>query len=97
MGYEHYGTITEQLNPYRAKWEAIAQALGFKVYEIDSIKVDPIIMLRGPQACLNSVISQWLNWANGDPRGSTDSATLEALKKAVRKLGLTGLAKSLTL
>ena len=87
----------EQLDPCKAAWEKIAESLGFKEFEIAGIKADLTKVMGGPEACLREVITKWLQWAPGDARGSSDYATLEALKSAVSKAGFGKAAAKLTL
>ena len=42
------------------------------------------------------MLSKWLQWAPEDSRGSTEYATLGALRKAVDRAGLGKTAKTLT-
>ena len=44
---------------------------------------------------LSAMLSDWLQWAPGDARGSSCYATLESLKDAVDKAGLGSLAQKL--
>ena len=87
----------EQLSPCKAQWETIAENLHFHSDEIDGIKANLAIMFGGPKGCLREVLSQWLQWAPGDARGSEDRATLEALKRAVDRAGFGIVANKLTL
>ena len=41
------------------------------------------------------MLSQWLQWAPGDSRGSTSFATLEDLKTALNQAGLGATAHDL--
>ena len=41
------------------------------------------------------MLSSWLQWAPGDARGSTDYATMEALRRAVNRAGLGVTAQEL--
>ena len=93
----HYGILVEQLFPCKAQWKRIAGGLRFHNYEIDGIKADHMIMLRGNEGCLEELLSRWINWAAGDARGSQDRATLEALKTVVRNAGFPNVAYALIL
>ena len=86
-----------QLFPYKHQWEAIAQGLQYKDYEIEGIKGNLMVMIRGPEGCLGEVIYQWIGWTPGDARGSQDSPTLEALKRAVKSAGHPDVASKLSL
>jgi len=67
----------------KSQWEDIAMALGLKAHENEDIKRDLECQRTGNQ--LYRVISFWLRWGPGDKRGSKDTATLEALQKALNK------------
>ena len=92
MEAHHYGYLVEQLVPCAPRWESIATNLRFQSHEIESIQSNMM-----PEACLRKVLSQWMQWAPGDARGSVDRATLEALKTAVDKAGYGKIAEGLTL
>ena len=93
----HYGTLYEQLSPHAHKWEDIAIGLRFTPEEIQIIKNNPANVHEGPKAYLKHVLRDWMLWAPGDARKSTDTATLEALKKAIDKAGLGRVSQKLTL
>ena len=93
----HYGYLHEQLCPCADKWEKIAMGLRFTSDEIRIIKSNPANFTGGPTACLGAVLTDWMQWAPGDARGSKDRATLEALKTAVSRAGFGVIADELTL
>lgn len=45
---------------------------------------DPVEDMKG---CLHEMISQWHHWTPGDTRGSSEYATIEAMKEAVDVAG----------
>ena len=73
----------EQLTPCAASWELIAIYLGFMKGEVENIKAHPLKLRNAPMSYLEEVLSQWLEWAPGDSRGSDSFATLETLQKAL--------------
>ena len=53
--------------------------------------------MREPKYYLIELLSQWLEWAPGDGRGSQGYATLEGLKNALRQANIEDLAYDLNL
>ena len=76
------------LQRYAYKWEEIALCLHFTYEEISIIKANPALLAGAPTSYLSAMLAEWQQWAPGDARGSTDSATLGALKEAVDRAGL---------
>ena len=93
----HYGRLCEQLRPCAAKWQNIAQSLGFEANEIENIKADPTKLINPPGSYMDCIIDKWSHWAPSDARGSNDYATLEALRDAVNKAGFSDIAPNLTI
>ena len=65
---------------------------------MNSIQASPVLMMEAPgmqdpQSCLRQMLSQWLQWAPGDGRGSTGFATKESLRAALFSINLGRLAK----
>ena len=48
----------------------------------------PILFTTAPKSYLSAMLSDWLQWAPGDNRGSTNYATLASLRDAVNNAGL---------
>ena len=72
--------------------------MGFSNEEMDTIECTPMLFLRGgPSGYLEQLLSQWLQWAPGDGRGSTGFATRESLIDGLLKADLGGLAEQCTL
>ena len=93
----HHEHLCKQLRPCAAIWDDIAKYLGFEANEIDNIRADPLAQINVPGSFMDTIVAKWSLWAPGDYRGSTDFATLEALKTAVDKAGAADIAQSLTL
>ena len=53
----------------------------------------PMLHSRGPEGYLGELLSQWLQWAPGDERGSTGFATMESLIAALLKANFGALAE----
>jgi hypothetical protein len=49
--------------------------------------------MQAPQSFLGEMLSQWLQWASGDGRGSTGFATRESLRAALLRANLGQLAE----
>ena len=82
--------LLKQLNPYANKWKDIALRLGFQEKELNSIQ-EKYNMLSGDyddDIWLNAMLAEWLKWIPGDSRGSTNPASLEALKLVLTEIGL---------
>ena len=71
--------------------------LGFTTDELDNIQASPMLMSGAPKSWLHRMLSEWLEWAPGDRRGSMDFATLEGLRDALRLAGLAATAHDLHL
>ena len=73
--------------------------LGFQEAELNSIQ-DKYDMLSGDyddNIWLNAMLAEWLKWIPGDSRGSTNHASLEALKLVLTDIGLSMPALYLTI
>ena len=73
----------------------MARELGFKEGEMDNIKMSPVLLMEAPQSWLGAMLSQWLQWAPGDGRGSTGYASKESLQAALLRANLGQLAQQL--
>ena len=93
----HHTRLISQLNEHAANWREIGINLGFHQGELMMIECKPLLIPQAPDSYLRALLSQWLQWAPGDHRGSNNFATLEALKSAVSKAGLGKLAADLNL
>ena len=81
-------SLLQQLSSNAAKWRGIGIYLGFRANELDTIQSKPALFTEAPVSWLEEMLAQWLQWAPGDSRGSTNFATLEDLKTALNKAGL---------
>ena len=52
-----------------------------------------MLMMQAPGSWLGQMLTQWLEWAPGDGRGSTGFATKETLHVALLKANLGQLAQ----
>ena len=89
----HMSSLLQQLSEHAAKWREIGTYLGFRPGELDNICGD--LLLHTPTDWLQKMLSQWLQWAPKDGRGSNSFATLEDLKAALNQAGLGATAHDL--
>ena len=82
----HMASLLHQLSVHALKWREIGTYLGFRPGELDNISGHSLLI--SPTDWLREMLSQWLQWATGDSRGSTSFATLEGLKTALNQAGL---------
>ena len=91
-------TLLQQLKIHAAKWREIGTHLGFRPGELDNIHSNALHLSTDlPIYCLSEILTRWLQWAPRDNRGSTNFATLEALKAALTQAGLGAAAHGLHL
>ena len=69
--------------------------LGFQQTELDNIQARPLLLQGAPQSWLRAMLSEWLQWAPNNSRGSSSFATLQALKDALNNSGLGATASTL--
>ena len=94
---QHHGVLIKQLSQHAARWKEIGGGLCFTQSELADIQASPLLLSDAPSSWLGAMLSQWLQWAPGDARGSTGFATLEALKDALRQANLGATAHDLHL
>ena len=80
--------IYRKLEPRAAKWKDIGKALGFTEGEMENIENCPMLLVQAPRSFLREMLTQWLQWAQGDGRGSTGFATKESLRAALLQANL---------
>ena len=93
----HHTLLFGQLSGHASKWREIGIYLGFLNNELENIETKPNLFHGAPKSFLCEMLSEWLEWAPGDQRGSEQYATLEALKTAVSNAGLGATAANLTI
>ena len=86
--HTHHAKLLQQLTGNATKWRLIGIYLGFREGELDNIEGAPLLLQEAPVSWLCKMLSQWLEWAPGDGRGSTHFATLNSLKIALHSAGL---------
>ena len=81
----HLAILLSKLNDHAWRWRDIGSSLGFRQGELSNIQAN-VQQQDAPVGCLRAMLSQWLQWAPGDSRGSSSYATLDALKTALRDI-----------
>ena len=87
--------LYEKLKEHSSKWKEVGTLLGFRPGELNNIEAKPLLLRGAPKSWLYEMLEEWLQWAPGDARGSTDFATLSGLREALDKAGLGATAQSL--
>ena len=78
-------------------WREIGTELHFTQGELNNIQTNVLLSTGSPTSWLGAMLTQWLEWAPGDIRGSNDFATLETLRNALRQANLGAAAYDLHL
>ena len=87
-----YGKMVQ----HSAKWREIGIFLGFYPGELDIIQARPFLLNNAPESWLGAMLAQWLQWAPGDGRGSTNVANEDSLKQALIKAELSDTAQAIS-
>ena len=92
----NHSILYAKLCKYCAEWREIGTHLGFDPPELNEIQARPPLYATAPKSLLSAMLADWLQWAPGDQRGSTSYATLEGLRDALNKAGLSVASQSIT-
>ena len=95
LNEHNHSVLFKQLIKHSAKWRVIGSLLGFLPSELHNIEAKPSLNSSAPISWLSTMLSQWLQWAPEDSRGSTSFATLEDLKAALSQAELGAAAHDL--
>ena len=85
--------IYYKLELQASRWRDIGSALGFLEGELENIQRNLFLLMDSPKSWLREMLTQWLQWAPGDGRGSTGFATRSSLHAALLKVNLGQLAQ----
>ena len=86
--------IYYKLELQASRWRDIGSALGFLEGEMENIQSNPMLLTQSPpKSWLREMLTQWLQWAPGDGRGSSGFATRSSLRAALLKVNLGQLAQ----
>ena len=91
-----HSVLYQKLVEHCAKWREIGTHLGFRPSELQEIQSRPALYATAPKSLLSAMLADWLQWAPGDQRGSTECATLEGLSDALDKAKLSEAARLIT-
>ena len=80
---------------HAANWREIGICLKFLPSELRNIAAQPYLMQSATLSYFEAMLSQWVQWAPGDSRGSTNFAYLEDLKSALNQAGFGATAHEL--
>ena len=83
----HHSVLLKQLTKHAAAWRLIGTHLGFTQGELDNIEANALLMTNSPTSWLSKMLSELLQWAPEDSRGSSNFATLDDLKAALNEAG----------
>ena len=85
--------VYSRLEQHAFRWRDIGSALGFSQGELNNIEAKPLLFQLAPTSWLREMLTQWLQWAPGDWRGSSGFATRGSLHSALLKVKLGQLAQ----
>ena len=81
----HLPKLLEKLNIHAGKWRNIALHLGFLSGELDNIQTRPLLLQTAPESWLGAMLTEWLQRAPNDTRGSS---SIKSLMHALNKSGI---------
>ena len=80
-----FSNLLTQLKKHATKWRDIGTHLGFYPWELDNIQARPFLMHDAPESWLGAMLTEWLQRAPDDTRGSS---SIESLTLALSKCGI---------
>ena len=93
LGDDDHSSIYSKLKDKAANWRDIGKELGFKEGEMNNIQSNLVLLTQSPpNSFFREMLSQWLQWAPGDGRGSTGYASKDSLRAALLRANLGQLA-----
>ena len=95
LSEQNHSKLYQELVKHSHMWKDIGTHLGFLPSELDNIQARPALWNTAPKSWLREMLAEWLKWAPGDERGSTNIATVEELRNALDKAGLASTALSI--
>ena len=88
--------LYRKLIQHSSKWRDIGMFLGFSPGELDDIQERPPLYGTAPKSWLRAILTEWLQWAPGDGRRSTNVANEHNLKQALIKAGFSDTAQAIS-
>ena len=95
LSEDNHSVLYEKLAEHSSKWWEVGVHLGFRPSELDDINSRPLLLSNAPKSWCSVMLAEWLQWAPGDKRKSSNFATLEGLKDALDKAGLSECSQSI--
>ena len=89
----HLSALVSALKSHASKWMEIGTYLGFQQGDLLNITANPLFLTDAPRSWLQAMLSEWLQRAPGDSRGSPSFASL---KSALNKSDLASAASDLS-
>ena len=89
----HLSALVSALKSHASKWMEIGTYLGFQQGDLLNITANPLFLTDAPRSWLQAMLSEWLQRAPGDSRGSPLFASL---KSALNKSDLASAASNLS-
>ena len=77
--------LLKELRKHAAKWRDIGTYLRFHPGELDNIQVRPTDLTTAPESWLRAMLTEWLQRAPDDTRGSS---SIELLTLALNQCGI---------
>ena len=81
----HLTELLDKLSVHACKWRDIGIRLGFQSGELDNIQARPFLFNCAPESWLGAMLTEWLQRAPNDTRGSSSS---ESLMHALNECGI---------
>ena len=77
--------LLKELRKHAAKWRDIGTHLRFHPGELDNIQARPLLLATAPESWLGAMLTEWLQRAPDDTRGSS---SIELLTHALSQCGI---------
>ena len=90
----HLSALVSALKSHASKWMEIGTYLGFQQGDLLNITANPLFLTNAPRSWLQAMLSEWLQRAPGDSRGSP---SFTSLKSALNKSDLASAASDLSI
>ena len=81
----HLPKLLDKLNVHACRWRDIGMRLGFQSGELNNIQARPFLLNCAPESWLRAMLTEWLQRAPNDTRGSS---SIESLTHALNECGI---------
>ena len=85
LAESHLPKLLDKLNVHACRWRDIGMRLGFQSGELDNIQARPFLLNCAPESWLGAMLTEWLQRASNDTRGSS---SIESLTHALNECGI---------